>query len=147
MYVGSLYPLTFADVNDPKGFLDVNFRNNTVKFIETNAPKFVYIEWADFKAGKPEVWQGIENNIVKVFVRDQTNVEEVKRTVLAIKPRSLVIEVDKPISYQKRTELSISDGTDVLIEKYVKSDVVNIEGYNLEELIKIGREIVRVTGQ
>jgi DNA repair exonuclease SbcCD nuclease subunit len=147
MYVGCLYPLTFADAGDPKGFLDVNFRTNTVKFIEIQAPKFVNMEWTDFKAGKPDIWQNIEGNIVKVFVRDQTNIEEVKQSILAIHPTSLVVEVDKPISYQKRAELSISDGTDVLIEKYVKSDVVNIEGYNLEELVKVGREIVRVTGQ
>jgi DNA repair exonuclease SbcCD nuclease subunit len=147
MYPGCLYPLTFADVNDPKGFLDVNFRNHTVKFVEVKAPKFVSVEWKDFKDGKPEIWEAIEGNIVKVYVRDGTNIDEVKQTVLAVKPSSLVVEVEKPVSFQKRTELSIAMGTDELIEQYVKSDVVPTEGYNKEELIKVGREIVRAVGQ
>ena len=147
MYIGCTYPLTFADVGNKKGFLDVNFRNKTVKFVEVNAPKFVHVEWKDFKEGKSNVWDAIEGNIVKVFVRDGTNIEEVKQTFAAVKPRSIVVEVEKPISFQKRTELSISMGTDELIEKYVRSDVVNVEGFDVEELIKVGREIVRTSEQ
>ena len=146
MYPGCLYPLTFADANQPRGFLDVNFRNRTVKFVEVKAPKFITIEWADFKEGNPNVWDRVEGNIVKVFVRDGTNIEDVKQTINAIKPQSLVVEVDKPISFQKRTELSISMGTDELVEKYVRSDVIDTEMFDEEELIRIGREIVRGAG-
>lgn len=143
MYVGCLYPLTFADLGSPKGFLDVNFRNKTIKFIEVTAPKFVHVEWKDFKDGKPAVWDSIEGNIVKVFVHDGTNIEEVKQTMMAIKPLSLVVEVERPTTFQKRTEMSITMSEDELIERYVRSDVVSVEGLDAEELIRVGREIVR----
>jgi len=146
LYPGCLYPLTFADANQPRGFLDVNFRNRTAKFVETKAPRFVTIEWSDFKDGHPDVWDKVEGNIVKVFVRDGTNMEEVKQTVGAINPQSLVVEIDRPVSFQKRTELSISMGTDELVEKYVHSAEVDTEMFDDEELVRIGREIVRSAG-
>jgi len=139
-YIGSAMQHRWDDAGFDKSFIVYDTETGTIERVPTKAPKFVVVD--------SSLNSEIENCFVRIIIDDDISDDEKEEcSSRALEGGALSVEFKlqpKDFEAQKeRIEFSEERGFYGIVEDYVNSDVVDKHGMNTDELISMGKDIIK----
>lgn len=138
-YVGSPYRITFAEKNDPKGF--IHLTNDGPEFIELEGPKMI-----EFDFGIPWMPNQFKEKFVKLNYKNEKKhvvnavVENMlKAGALGVKTNKIYMKEEK--EEKKIIRLKEKESPESMINKYI--DLVDIKDLDKRKILRIGKTAIR----
>ena len=139
-YIGSAMQHRWDDVGFEKSFVVLNTNDFSVERTPTVAPKFVVVD-------EKLKFSSVDNCFVRVITNyDMEDSEKIKieNDLKDLGALSVEFRFEKSdlISHEERISLSEDRGVFGIIEDYVNSDAIDTNGFDVDKLISIGKEIL-----
>tara|TARA_A100001391_G_scaffold93081_3_gene61607 strand:- start:1008 stop:2081 length:1074 start_codon:yes stop_codon:yes gene_type:complete len=139
-YIGSAMQHRWDDVGFSKSFVVFDAVNNVVSREFCSAPEFMVIK-------DKLVDVDVNNKFVRIIRKNSLEEDEKNDIAESLKEDGALsvdfrFEPEEQVTSIERVELSENKGFYGIIEDYVGSDIVNTEGFDMDRLLSVGKDIL-----
>lgn len=148
VYIGATLQHNWGDKGQYRGFLEYDSKGlipMIPKQIEVkNVPKFVEVAIADLE--RNDMDDALFGNFVRVITNEEWT-SELKQGVIerhSLRDLKVVVRsTEAPVETTVRLDINEADSYPVLVEKYINSGLVDLDGLDPDLLVTLGQDILK----